>query len=138
MHRLLMCVFFFKQKTAYEMRISDWSSDVCSSDLFRVAGVAGREVELAIVNCGASAYPDGWPGYKARYSEDRDNWLLADTGYADGTLTIRLSPDSNAVWLAYFAPYSMERHTDLVAWAAPQPGVGEGRKGKRQNSGPEM
>src|SRR3546814_15756991 len=28
--------FFFKQKTAYEMRISDWSSDVCSSDLFRL------------------------------------------------------------------------------------------------------
>src|SRR3546814_9210467 len=28
-----MYVFFFKQKTAYEMRISDWSSDVCSSDL---------------------------------------------------------------------------------------------------------
>src|SRR3546814_10842364 len=27
------CFFFFKQKTAYEMRISDWSSDVCSSDL---------------------------------------------------------------------------------------------------------
>src|SRR3546814_3286584 len=30
-------VFFFKQKTAYEMRISDWSSDVCSSDLSQVA-----------------------------------------------------------------------------------------------------
>src|SRR3546814_14934747 len=29
----MCCVFFFKQKTAYEMRISDWSSDVCSSDL---------------------------------------------------------------------------------------------------------
>src|SRR3546814_15890026 len=29
----LFCCFFFKQKTAYEMRISDWSSDVCSSDL---------------------------------------------------------------------------------------------------------
>src|SRR3546814_6394792 len=29
----LLCCFFFKQKTAYEMRISDWSSDVCSSDL---------------------------------------------------------------------------------------------------------
>src|SRR3546814_2360670 len=28
-----ICFFFFKQKTAYEMRISDWSSDVCSSDL---------------------------------------------------------------------------------------------------------
>src|SRR3546814_5784114 len=34
---LLCCVFFFKQKTAYEMRISDWSSDVCSSDLCQVA-----------------------------------------------------------------------------------------------------
>src|SRR3546814_6493417 len=30
------CIFFLKQKTAYEMRISDWSSDVCSSDLYRV------------------------------------------------------------------------------------------------------
>src|SRR3546814_2461973 len=29
----IVCCFFFKQKTAYEMRISDWSSDVCSSDL---------------------------------------------------------------------------------------------------------
>src|SRR3546814_2996328 len=37
--------FFFKQKTAYEMRISDWSSDVCSSDLVRdgKAGEPGRE-----------------------------------------------------------------------------------------------
>src|SRR3546814_13012868 len=31
---MLFCFLFFKQKTAYEMRISDWSSDVCSSDLF--------------------------------------------------------------------------------------------------------
>src|SRR3546814_10293790 len=30
----LFCVFFFKQKTTYEVRISDWSSDVCSSDLY--------------------------------------------------------------------------------------------------------
>src|SRR3546814_1392234 len=36
-------LFFFKQKTAYEMRISDWSSDVCSSDLAVArTGTAGR------------------------------------------------------------------------------------------------
>src|SRR3546814_979205 len=35
--------FFFKQKTAYDMRISDWSSDVCSSDLPRWVIDAGRE-----------------------------------------------------------------------------------------------
>src|SRR3546814_1381637 len=46
-------VFFFKQKTAYEMRISDWSSDVCSSDLPRIRQrdahprLAGREQEAA-------------------------------------------------------------------------------------------
>src|SRR3546814_6935582 len=34
----LLVVFFFKQKTAYEMRISDWSSDVCSSDLLEGTG----------------------------------------------------------------------------------------------------
>src|SRR3546814_1348615 len=36
-------VFFFKQKTAYEMRISDWSSDVCSSDLF-CSTVGSRQI----------------------------------------------------------------------------------------------
>src|SRR3546814_12568559 len=35
-----MFLFFFKQKTAYEMRISDWSSDVCSSDLVKESGAA--------------------------------------------------------------------------------------------------
>src|SRR3546814_3825304 len=44
-------VFFFKQKTAYEMRISDWSSDVCSSDLKRILAAAqshfpGEVVEI--------------------------------------------------------------------------------------------
>src|SRR3546814_3363572 len=36
---VLLYFFFFKQKTAYEMRISDWSSDVCSSDLARARAV---------------------------------------------------------------------------------------------------
>src|SRR3546814_1298113 len=36
MDLLCVIVFFFKQKTAYEMRISDWSSDVCSSDLAEI------------------------------------------------------------------------------------------------------
>src|SRR3546814_7954188 len=39
--QLVFHFFFFKQKTAYEMRISDWSSDVCSSDLRRPAPAGG-------------------------------------------------------------------------------------------------
>src|SRR3546814_1223705 len=38
--------FFFKQKTAYEMRISDWSSDVCSSDLILGLGMVERATRL--------------------------------------------------------------------------------------------
>src|SRR3546814_8541556 len=41
------CVFFFKQKTAYEMRISDWSSDVCSSDLMREAITSCRRFRIS-------------------------------------------------------------------------------------------
>src|SRR3546814_2678555 len=51
-----MFVFFFKQKTAYEMRISDWSSDVCSSDLRALADkirlrLADRPGEAGIIRC---------------------------------------------------------------------------------------
>ena len=90
---------------------------------FRLMGAAGRAVELRIVNAGKSAYPDGWPGYSARMSADRDRWTLAPTSYADGVLTIRVTPEGDNLWLAYFAPYSMERHYDLVAEIAGRPGV---------------
>src|SRR3546814_19435904 len=52
-----MCVFFFfKQKTAYEMRISDWSSDVCSSDLHR-ANPAPLHLEPATLHGQAARCP---------------------------------------------------------------------------------
>src|SRR3546814_9572170 len=47
-----VCVFFFKQKTAYEMRISYWSSDVCSSDLAIRAGAVdflAKPIEKAVL-----------------------------------------------------------------------------------------
>src|SRR3546814_10528365 len=43
-HFVLSVFFFFKQKTAYEMRISDWSSDVCSSDLCSCAQTSSLDV----------------------------------------------------------------------------------------------
>src|SRR3546814_19380173 len=45
----IMCVVFFKQKTAYDMRISDWSSDVCSSDLDPVLRLRRRWLQLVPV-----------------------------------------------------------------------------------------
>src|SRR3546814_5312599 len=45
--QMFVLFFFFKQKTAYEMRISDWSSDVCSSDLSMMGGASIARVALA-------------------------------------------------------------------------------------------
>jgi murein tripeptide amidase MpaA len=101
----------------------DKDSDFFQWFHFRVTGAAGQAITLRIANAGQSAYPDGWPGYRARVSEDRIDWRMADTGYADGVLTIRHTPATNSVWFAYFAPYSMERHHDLVARMAVRPGV---------------
>src|SRR3546814_1378580 len=88
----MLLFFFFKQKTAYEMRISDWSSDVCSSDLiFRGAlDVGAREIneamklacvraiaQLARMEAGdlAAAYGDDIPCFGPEYliprSEER-------------------------------------------------------------------
>src|SRR3546814_14470342 len=59
-------VFFFKQKTAYEMRISDWSADVCSSDLSSRAGDAVREPpEIAL----RVASPARWTASARRSDE---------------------------------------------------------------------
>lgn len=103
--------------------VHDNQSDFYQWFHFRVAGAAGQAVDLVLTNCGDSAFPRGWEGYQARVSEDREEWLQAPTDYADGRLTVHVEPDSNNLWVAYFAPYSMERHHDLVAWAGLQPGV---------------
>src|SRR3546814_7689348 len=45
---MMLCLFFFKPKTAYVMRSSDWSSDVCSSDLIGESGIVGYGGKLNI------------------------------------------------------------------------------------------
>lgn len=81
---------------------------------FRLSGVASRAVTLRIENAGKASYPSAWPGYQARASSDRQEWLQVPTSYADGVLTIQLQPEANVVWVAYFAPYSQERHHNLL------------------------
>src|SRR3546814_2394571 len=46
--QFVIVIFFFKQKTAYEMRISDWSSDVCSSDLVMISDIT-QDIKVANV-----------------------------------------------------------------------------------------
>jgi len=109
---------------SFDLEIAkDHQSDFYQWFHFRLTGAAGREVTLRIRNAGGSAYPAGWPGYAARVSEDRQTWRQAETSFSEGVLVIRHRPATNNAWFAYFAPYSMERHHDLVARIASRPGV---------------
>jgi murein tripeptide amidase MpaA len=101
----------------------DHQSDFYQWFYFRVTGGGGRALSLRITNCAGAAYPDGWPGYQACVSQDREDWTRAETDYADGVLTISVTPASDSIWVAYFAPYTMERHHDLVASVVAVPGV---------------
>ena len=105
----------------------DHTSDFFQWFHFRVSGSAGRELHLRLTGLNAAAYPMGWPGYRAAVSEDRQLWTRTETQWDDrfdgGALTIRYKPKGDLCWFAYFAPYSMERHHDLVARIAARPGV---------------
>ncbi|TCD02089.1 hypothetical protein EYB45_10475 [Erythrobacteraceae bacterium CFH 75059] len=92
---------------------------------FRVAGTPGERVELAIEGLNDSAYPLGWPDYRACVSTDRLLWTRADTRFDKdrGVLSICHTLDRGLAWFAYFAPYSMEQHHDLVAQMAAAEGV---------------
>ena len=116
----------------------DNASDFYQWFYFRLTGAAGEAVELRILNAAGAAYPGGWENYRACMSSDRDEWeRVAETSYEDGVLTIRATPEANSVWFAYFAPYTMERHHDLVASVAAHPGV-EHRSLGRTLDGQEM
>ena len=101
----------------------DAHSDFYQWFYFRVSGAKGRTVTLNITNCAGSAYPGGWNDYSARYSDNRHDWQCAQTSYANGTLTITHTPVQDTAWFAYFAPFSIERHHDLITRIAASPGV---------------
>ncbi len=84
---------------------------------FRVQGAAAEELTMRLVNAGQAAYVDGWPDYRAVASYDRQNWFRVPTSFEQGELVINHTPEQNSVYYAYFAPYSFERHLDLVAYA---------------------
>ena len=102
--------------------VTDHGSNFYQWFYFRAAGLTRRRVTFRILNAAAAAYPGGWPGYSARVSTDRQEWRLTETRYADGVLEFDWSGDTDLAWFAYFAPYTMEQHADLVARTAGQPG----------------
>ena len=82
---------------------------------FRLSGVKATRFAMRILNAGDVAYPSGFQNYRICYSYDRQSWLRHPTSLENGALTIKFQAEYDSVYFAYFAPYSMERHADLVA-----------------------
>lgn len=90
---------------------------------FRLTGARDLDCAMKITNAGAAAYPHGWKDYRAVASYDREDWFRVPTDYDGTVLTIRHRPESDSVYYAYFAPYSMERHATLIARMLTRPEV---------------
>ena len=82
---------------------------------FRINGVKGEDLVIFIENANEAAYPDGWNGYRACVSYDRQTWFRTDSEYDGEELTIRHTAEADTIYFAYFTPYSLERHRDLIA-----------------------
>lgn len=84
---------------------------------FRVTGEKGQKLRLIIENAGDAAYPKGWENYKAVVSQDTMEWRRVPTSYDGHHLTIEAELAETSIYVAYFAPYSSERHQMLIAGA---------------------
>lgn len=83
---------------------------------YRLTGAKGQNCRMVITNAAGAAYTGGWDGYRAVASYDREHWFrIETTAYENGQLIINHRPAQDHVYYAYFAPYSMERHADLIA-----------------------
>ncbi|MBI2748446.1 MAG: carboxypeptidase family protein [Burkholderiales bacterium] len=115
---------------AIELRIRpDNASEFAQWFHFCLHGAQGQPVTLRFLNAGACAYPKGWEGYRVVASHDRQQWFRIDTEFDGTVMTARTTPESNAIYFAYFEPYSWEQHLDLLGSATQSPHVGLQRLG---------
>ncbi|WP_100640850.1 M14 family metallopeptidase [Alteromonas facilis] len=84
---------------------------------FRLQTTAYQEHKITINDLKASAYPDGWDGYDVVASYDRDEWFRVESTFDGESLTVEFTPEHSCIYFAYFAPYSYERHLDLISHA---------------------
>ena len=102
----------------------DTSSEFMQWFHFRLHGVRDRALRLHIENAGNCSYAKGWAGYRCAASYDRKHWFrINGTSYDDarGVLTIPLTAEKDSIWLAYFEPYSQERHAELIGQCITSP-----------------
>ncbi|MDB5813523.1 MAG: peptidase carboxypeptidase [Rhodocyclales bacterium] len=111
-----------RAETTYDIRLricKDSNADFFQWFHFRLAAPTASAVRIVIENAGECSYAEGWHGYQCAASHDRHDWFrIAATHYDGERLTIEFVMQQDSIWLAYFQPYSLERHFDLLARCA--------------------
>jgi murein tripeptide amidase MpaA len=92
----------------------DSHADFAQWFYFRVSGVRDEPLTMTFENAADCAFADGWRDYRAVASYDRINWFRVPTRYDGRVLSIEHTPDFDAVYYAYFEPYSEERHAGFL------------------------
>ena len=83
---------------------------------FRATGAKATPCTFRITNAAKAAFPNAWDGYRVAASYDRETWFRVDaTRYENGHLIWDHTPEQDSIYYAYFAPYSMERHANLIS-----------------------
>lgn len=81
---------------------------------FKLHNTEHSEHVMHLTNAGKSAYVEGWKDYQAVASYDRQHWFRVPTTFDGENLSITFTPEYDSTYFAYFAPYSYERHQDLI------------------------
>jgi murein tripeptide amidase MpaA len=111
-------------KTPSDIRLAicpDNASDFFQWFYFRLSGARGQVCRMVLENAKDAAYSGGWENYRACASYDRETWFRVDTLFENGELIISHTPELDSIYYAYFAPYSMERHADMIAEVTTHP-----------------
>jgi murein tripeptide amidase MpaA len=92
---------------------------------FRASGVKDIQYQFSIINAGQCSFTSAWKGYNVCTSYDRVTWFRTSTSYneEDGHLSWLIKPTCDVVYFAYFAPYSLDRHEELIAKCSSTPNV---------------
>ena len=91
--------------------------------IFGYLGPIDTPCRMIIENAKDAAFTGGWENYRACASYDRETWFRVETAYENDQLIISHTPELDSLYYAYFAPYSMERHADLIAETGLHPDV---------------
>lgn len=81
---------------------------------FRLESEAQQPHTIKLLDLANSAYPEGWNGYDVVASYDREEWFRIPSEFDGDTLTFTVIPENESMYFAYFAPYSYDRHQDLL------------------------